>query len=263
VAKLRAESTSRTVCVDFAFGFLGAYFFTLNNTLRRYARGDLKPKAYSGITVGIFVVFILSWLAGLVFSETWAMIAAFFAGIVPETGLTLLQESLRRQQGVGSLIPSFQEKHPLTELEGVDLYGRARLEDEGVTNVEGLAHHDLIDLMIETRTPVPRLVDWIDQAILYLHGGPEFRQQLRGFGIRTATDLMAADQAGLVGFLNEDARSRVTILISTMADDEWLAYVLAWRKPQSGTGDGIQLIAPADGEIKATIGRLPTPAQMA
>ncbi len=240
------------------FGFLGAYFFTLNNTLRRYARGDLKPKAYSSITVRIFVVFIVSWLVGLVFTEKPAMLVAFFAGIVPETGLTLLQESLRRQKGVGKLIPSFQEKHPLTELEGVDLYDRARLEDEGVTNVEGLAHHDLIDLMIETRIPVPRLVDWIDQAILYLHADQTFMQRLRGFGIRTATDLVAADQAGLAGFLKEDERSRVVILISTLKDDEWLAYVQAWRKPQSGTDVGIQLKAPPGGAIEAAKGPLPT-----
>ena len=63
------------------------------------------------------------------------------------------------------------ERDPLTNLEGIDLYDRARLLDEGVSNVEGLAHHDLIELMLQTRIPAPRLVDWIDQAILYLHVG--------------------------------------------------------------------------------------------
>ncbi len=38
-----------------------------------------------------------------------------------------------------------------------------------MNNVEALAHHDVVDLMLATRIPVPRLVDWVDQAILYLH----------------------------------------------------------------------------------------------
>ncbi len=37
--------------------------------------------------------------------------------------------------------------------------------------MEGLAHHDLIELLLQTRIPAPRLVDWTDQAILYLHVG--------------------------------------------------------------------------------------------
>ena len=44
------------------FGFLGAYFFSVNDVLRRYVRRDLKTKAYSGICVRILIVTILAWV---------------------------------------------------------------------------------------------------------------------------------------------------------------------------------------------------------
>ena len=37
---------------------------------------------------------------------------------------------------------------PLTALEGIDLYDRTRLASEGVTNIEALAHHNMIDLVL-------------------------------------------------------------------------------------------------------------------
>ena len=156
-----------------SFGFLGAYFFALNTALRRYVRADLKPKAYSSITVRVFVVVILGWVLSLILpapeQNPVALMFAFIVGVFPETGLTLIREAIRSRSSFGRLIPHTREKYPLTDLEEIDVYDRARLLDEGVTNIESLAHHDLIDLMLETRIPVPRLVDWIDQAILYLH----------------------------------------------------------------------------------------------
>jgi len=253
-----------------AFGFLGSYFFALNMVLRRYVRGDLKPKAYSGIVVRIFVVVVLAWVVGLLFPDntprhTMGLILVFFIGIVPETGLTFLRESLSSHRGLGWTVPSLEERQPLTALEGIDLYERSRLMDEGVTNVQGLAHHDLIDLMLETRIPAPRLVDWIDQAILYLHlgvGASEdakavaARQRLRSYGIRTATNLEqaveaseqrgrpgqggkqdqpdAAEAGRLLGLLNEPTRGdeplRIRVILDSLKDDEWLAAVRYWRK---------------------------------
>ena len=60
---------------------------------------------------------------------------------------------------------------PPHESGGIDLYDRTRLDEEGVNNVEGLAHADIVDLMSSTRISAAQLVDWTDQVILYLHGG--------------------------------------------------------------------------------------------
>ena len=78
-----------------AFGFLGAYFFAINLILRRYARDDLRPKAYSTIAVRVIVAVLLGWLVKVITPDWWPqaalLVAAFLIGIVPETFLTFLQ----------------------------------------------------------------------------------------------------------------------------------------------------------------------------
>ena len=98
--------------------------------------------------------------------------------------------------------------------------------------------------MLETRIPVPRLVDWIDQAILYLHIQSEAKntndsatsefERLRSCGIRTATDLegvVAEHPSPLSATLGGDeALSRIQIILDALRDDEWIEYVRHWRK---------------------------------
>lgn len=248
------------------FGFLGAYFFVLNTVLHRYVRADLKPKAYSSVTVRILVVFILSWVIGVAFgTSTVALVGTFLVGVFPESGLTLIRESIRNQTGIGKVVglvgSRTKERFPLTELKELDVYDRARLLDEGVTNIEGLAHHDLIDLMLETRIPVPRLVDWIDQAILYLHLQYETENKntsdeaeilqssndnvthaeglrnlsafLHDNSIRTATDFIVTyknkDKSTLHSRATNDQRSRLQVLYEVLEDDEWLDHIRHWR----------------------------------
>ena len=197
------EPRNSPVC----FAFLGAYFYGVNAILRGYVRRDLRPKMYSTLIVRIVVVVLLAWVFDVYLDGTPLLLAAFLAGLVPETALVLIKEAGRGALGyVGRQFDELEEHDPLTKLEGIDLYDRARLFDEGVTNVEGLAHHDLVELMLQTRIPIPRLVDWVDQAILYLHAGPygganavhtrsTALETLREYGIRTATDLDRAFEA--------------------------------------------------------------------
>ena len=150
------------------------------------------------------------------------LVFAFVVGIVPQAALNRLRElwqiGLRGSDSIASaaararppsatgnghanesanvdrdVAAALADPLPLTDLEGIDLYDRTRLGSEGVTNIEALAHHDLIDLMLATRIPVPRLVDWTDQAILRLHVSTEDLKILRRYGIRTASDLEYAE----------------------------------------------------------------------
>lgn len=98
--------------------------------------------------------------------------------------------------------------------------------------------------MLRTRIPTRRLVDMVDQAILYLHvqdtvtaagaktdGGLPI---LREYGIRTATDLelahMAAVERGpgaeasMLALLDVAAAkvSRLRLILDAMKDDEWM-----------------------------------------
>jgi len=236
----------------FVFGFLGAYFFSLRLIAIRYARGDLKPKAYSHIMTRILIVAILSWVLDVIFGgqSIVMLVLAFLFGITPDEFFTWLKEMIRTKTSLAlkeslpeSIVPT-PTTLPLTDIEGIDLYDRGRLESEGIVNIEGLAHHELIDLIIETRIPVPRLIDWIDQAILYLHlaGGSERGglAKLRNYGIRTASDLLKAWQAAddrkgkeLVSFKQllggDQPPYRLEVIRDSLLDDEWIEVVQAWR----------------------------------
>jgi hypothetical protein len=224
------------------FGFLGVYFFSLRLIAIRYARGDLKPKAYSYIMVRVLIVAVLSWVLDAIFEgeSTTMLVLAFLFGITPDEFFTWLKEAFR--SAVPESIVPKSTRLPLTDLEGIDLYDLGRLESEGIVNIEGLAHHELFDLIIETRVPVPRLIDWVDQAILHLHlaGGtdPDARSKLRDYGIRTATDLLqtweGAERRGkLDGFRKllggAEEPYRLDLIRDALLDDEWMRTVSCWR----------------------------------
>jgi hypothetical protein len=258
-----------------SFGFIGAYFYGINAVLRGYIRKDLRPKTYSALTVRIFVVVLLAWVLEVMWQNnngSTLFAVAFLAGIVPETALVLIQETVRG--AVGNRFPGIDEDpDQLTKLEGIDLYDRARLFDEGVTNVESLAHHDVVELMLQTRIPVPRLVDWIDQAILYLHAGPrsadegsgtpclsraQCLKKLRDYGIRTATDLDNAfagaaerkELGALCAILNpspEETPARLQVMKDALNDEEWMCNLRAWRRAGTAPPKPIRLYVPPSG----------------
>jgi hypothetical protein len=187
------------------FAFLGAYLYAVNTSLRGYLRGDLRPKAYSQIAGRMLIVVALAALLGTFttgsdgeWSQWLILTAAFFVGLVPNTFITRMFEVVRQRFSLR--IGRVGEPQPLTALQGIDLYDRARLEQEGVTNVEALVHGDLIDLLTQTRIPAGRLVDWLDQAVLHLYApeggggdaGDATIDALIGRRIRTASQLLEA-----------------------------------------------------------------------
>ena len=66
-----SRAASGVVLAVATFAFLGAYFFAINLILRRYARDDLRPKAYSTITVRVIVAVLLGWLVEVVAPDGW------------------------------------------------------------------------------------------------------------------------------------------------------------------------------------------------
>jgi hypothetical protein len=63
---------------------------------------------------------------------------------------------------------TFSTPRALTQIDGIDIYESARLESEGISDIPSLAKSDLVSMMVNTRMPVERLVDWSDQAMLVL-----------------------------------------------------------------------------------------------
>jgi hypothetical protein len=160
------------------YAFLGAYVFTLFHVLRGYHRRDLHPKTYNTIVVRILAAYALALVVSVVFDGPGAEVLMFFVGFMPQSALVWLREQVAQDKGVWNLLP-LHEPAPLTDLEGIDLYDRTRLSEEGINNVEALAHADIVELMSSTRISAAQLVDWTDQAILYLRVGGDSGAQVR------------------------------------------------------------------------------------
>ena len=214
-------------------GFLGAYFLAIQVTLRGYVRGDLKPKTYNVITVRILMAVILAWAAQALWGTNQVVLAlSFIAGILPNTVLRRIRDVGGGRQKAEK--NDLQVQSPLSQLDEVDVYERTRLEEEGITSVQALARHNLVDLILSSRIPVPRLIDWVDQAILLQHVPERAAQTLRGLGIRTATDYLqvSADKRAfnhVSAVLAKDGDLNAELLRIVLNGDEWLSYIENWR----------------------------------
>lgn len=179
------------------FGFFGSYFFIVQDLLRRYYREDLKTVAY--ISASARVVFVGVILIAV--AQVWPAIdtdqkaVAFMIGVFPYLGLQVVRIPVERL--LGNVIRSLDTAHPLSDVIGLSYWYEARLLEEGIEDVQNLASANLVDLMLRTRVPVARLMDWVDQACLHLHlpeedGADTTWTRLHAIGIRGATDLQRA-----------------------------------------------------------------------
>jgi hypothetical protein len=73
---------------------------------------------------------------------------------------------------LNSAIPSLQSQYPLSDLDGMTIWYETRLLEEGIEDLQSLITANVVDLMLNTRIPVGRIVDWLDQAFLYIHLAP-------------------------------------------------------------------------------------------
>jgi len=241
------------------FGFLGAYFYSVQMLVRRYFQNDLKASAYLNATMRVVVVGLLTWTVDLVFdtqSPAFRSTLAFTIGVFPDVGWKALQTAF--SVPLRPLVRSLEQPYPLSDLDGLNVWYEGRLLEEGIEDMQNLATCNLVDVMLNTRIPVERLIDWIDQSILYLHlGMPDKdapkspREQLRRYGIRSATDLEDAfctarggngDEADRIAKLDQllnrpDEPSVLRTILATLRREPNLAYVRAWRKAEQPRAD--------------------------
>jgi hypothetical protein len=179
--------------------------------IRRYFQDDLKTAAYTNASSRIVAVTLLITAVHQVWPSAWSveqeLATAFLIGVFPQVGLKALQNLIALP--LRPLIPSLERPYPLSDLDGLNIWYEARLLEEGVEDMQNLATANLVDVMLRTRVPVERLIDWVDQAHLYLRVGkerskdaegreqPSDRDMLRRLGIRTATDLEDAFRPSL------------------------------------------------------------------
>ena len=171
--------------------------------------------------------------------------------------------------GMTSQVESaLSNRRPLTVLDHIDLFEEARLEGEGITDVEALAHGEIVDLLVATRTPAGRLVDWVDQALLIIHieqpstaGGVDGRLgELRKLGLRTATDLVNASINTTVGpptgttsqggelAATFGSEFKLALIVDSIKAEPNYVFVDWWRKsPLGKPTDDVKLVLGADG----------------
>jgi hypothetical protein len=213
------------------FGFLGAYSFVLQMLIRRFFQSDLRPSAYANAIQRLIVVLILVAVLYQILPRQdprAAAVVAFLIGFVPLAGMQAIQRFAATALRV--VVPSLNPPYPLNQIDGLSVWYEARLLEEGIEDMQSLATANFVDVILHTRVPVGRLVDWVDQAHLYLHfdrlegtwrerrhakaglgaadndiplaavgsvtassrAGSKTRTALRQFGIRKATDLLKA-----------------------------------------------------------------------
>jgi hypothetical protein len=152
------------------FGFLGAYSFILQMLVRRFFQGDLRPAAYANALLRLIVVLILVAALYQILphdNPRSAAAVAFVIGFFPLAGMQAIQRFAATALRV--VVPSLNPPYPLNQIDGLSVWYEARLLEEGIEDMQSLATANFVDVILHTRVPVGRLVDWVDQAHLYLH----------------------------------------------------------------------------------------------
>jgi hypothetical protein len=152
------------------FGFLGAYSFILQMLVRRFFQGDLRPAAYANALLRLIVVLILVAALYQILphdNPRGAAAIAFVIGFFPLAGMQAIQRFAATALRV--VVPSLNPPYPLNQIDGLSVWYEARLLEEGIEDMQSLATANFVDVILHTRVPVGRLVDWVDQAHLYLH----------------------------------------------------------------------------------------------
>ncbi len=185
------------------YGFIGAYFFSLQMLFRRFVTNDLRAKAFVGVSMRIVLSILGSWVLFMILAvqaipaptEMLALLA-FVVGAFP----TVLWRMARTAASkvTGQWLPSIDSSLPVRELDGLTVWHQARLEEEDIENAYNMANADIIELLLHTRIPADRAIDWIDQAMLLSCISPEeedsdnYRQKrvtLKNHGICTASSI--------------------------------------------------------------------------
>lgn len=257
------------------FAFLGAYFFSLQMLFRRYLRKDLRGNAYTAVSLRIILAIIGIWalmqavpvIDNIPFIDDNLMqdpdqgamlVIGFVIGAFPPIVWQIIQSAFRTVTGARFFVPSIRSEMPVNELDGLTVWHEARLEEEDIENVPNMATTDLVELMLHTRIPPERIIDWVDQAILYTLVGPEkkqkkeknssgepnenkvhtsYRVKLRRHGIRTASDLIVAcdksksqnDIESFEKILPKEGRHCIQSMVDVLSTYPNVNLVLRWR----------------------------------
>jgi len=236
------------------YAFLGAYFFSIQMLFRRYVLRDLRTSAYVAISMRVILAVLGTW----VLERAWAVAAtlplsagvaapapsdhallliAFVIGVFPPVAWNYVQAVLKKVTFASVAVPSLTTQLPISDLDGLTVWHQSRLEEEDIENIPNMATANLVDLLLNTRVPPDRIIDWVDQAILYTQIGADDddmprRKTLRSCGIRTASALVDAywrsvDEATLKAATGEEKPIELTV--GALCTNPNLKHIQRWR----------------------------------
>ncbi|MDQ3707350.1 MAG: hypothetical protein M3437_19415, partial [Chloroflexota bacterium] len=147
---------------------------------------------------------------------------SFLAGVFPNKGFSVAARAVNKMLRGASSLPETLEKWPISGLSSIDYWTEARLLEENVETVQGMATVEIQQLVLGTHYPTERIVNWIDESILMLHCGA-WIVQLNRVGINTASKLLNAvgyepeDFAGFTGKTPDPDAPGVAWLVEAVA----------------------------------------------
>jgi hypothetical protein len=230
-----------------SFAFLGAYFFSVQMLLRRYIRRDLSSTAFTSVSLRIILAVIGTWvvmygvdgIAGQRLTEQGRLVLAFSIGLLPVIVIQALAEVSKKLFAWAHVMESLRNSYPTSRLDGLSVWHASRLEEEDLDNVHGMATADILELMIQTRLPPDRIVEWVDQAILYSQladaqpsGDTILTDKLKQHGVRSATTLLVAQdqEPGKLGDLfSPKELACLGLAARAMRTKPNLELILRWR----------------------------------
>jgi len=207
----------------FAFGFLGAYVYSIGQLIRGYFTVDLSPSTFVSSSVRIIAASCTALVAAfgltLIFGEHEAAAAAgkagvsvlgavgnvtgfhpsheqwvgllpvigFFFGYFPNRALKTIQHLANRVLG-NAEGPGYGSTS-LKKVSGMNINHAYRLEREGIDNAENLAASDPIEIALRTGFPYPQVKVWVEEARLRIHLAKHFVPFVERTGIRTHEQL--------------------------------------------------------------------------
>ena len=232
-----------------SFAFLGAYVFSIQMLFWRYVRKDLRPNAYMALSLRVILAVLSTWavtvalqISKIQTSTNLLVLFGFIIGFFPRIAWQIIGQLAQKVAGL--VLPSLETPLPITDLAGLTVWHEARLQEEDIENIPNMATADLAELMLNTRFPPDRIVDWVDEAILQTHLGPPVirdgaampRALLAAHGIRTASGLIEAsrrpaDRAAFEKLLpsSPDGLSPIHTLATALRTNPSLDLIQRWR----------------------------------
>jgi hypothetical protein len=178
-----------------AAGFVGSALIVLWHLFWRTMRTDLQPRSFTHFAARLTVAPILAIAVSggvsiAVQRGSIVLFIAFGCGLLTQAAFRLVEHhwsktvltAMGRKDGLDGELP-------LQNLQGLSRNDELRLWEEGIADSEHLAVERVERLLIFTNYGLERIVDWKDQAFLYVYVGDELPQWQR-LHIRGAMDVL-------------------------------------------------------------------------